>query len=68
MKQEFEGKVIYDRTSDTGDPRFDFEYSIGYNSAPSIEELLNRYNGKKIKMTISIEETDDNDEENEDEY
>ncbi|MFJ8528589.1 hypothetical protein [Bacillus sp. NPDC094106] len=60
MKQEFEGKVTYERTSDTGDPRFDFDYTIGYNSAPSIEELLSRYEGKQIKMTISIEEIDEN--------
>lgn len=62
MKKEYVGKVSYDRTSDTGDPSFDFDYVIGYTIAPSIEDLLRYYKDETIKLTITIERIDEEEE------
>jgi hypothetical protein len=54
-----EGIVSYDRCSDTGDSRFDFRYEIGYDSVPDLEDELYYYKGKRIRLTITIEELSD---------
>lgn len=56
MRTELEGKVTYERTSDTGDPSYDFDYKVGYTTVPSLKDLMSSYEGTNVKLTIIIEE------------
>jgi hypothetical protein len=65
MEKVLEGVVSYDRCSDTGDPNFDFRYEIGYSTVPDLGDELYYYKGKKVKLTITIEELEDDKEKEE---
>jgi hypothetical protein len=72
MKKVMEGIVSYDRCGDTGNPYEDFRYEIGYNGVPNLEDELYRYKGKKVRLTVMIEELpydeeSDNDQKEDDE-
>ena len=62
MKKELKGKVTYERTSDTGDPSYDFDYKVGYTTVPTLKDLMSSYEGTNVKLTIIIEEQEDDSE------
>lgn len=51
----YEGKVTFDRTSDTGNPSHDFDYMIGHDIVRGLDDVVRYYEGQHIRLTIQVE-------------